>query len=219
MRLGQMSGRRQIALSKQDKHLCGSDLRYPMYKVILAHGLHGLRYHSGRAGHITTDQFQAGEKHLRENISVDHAVKLSRQLQGLLPVLLSGLQVVLFVEYAGQTKMRFVFKRLRMITCQLQATPKGLGRLAYSYGFGIGLTGRGTVPLDLVSKPQRPDSSNAGEQVVWVQILQGAARLSDHGFWLVAGESQSGPCGGNLSNQVAGLVVDLGALQGCFSSL
>ena len=174
-------------------------------------------------------------------ISVNHAVILSRQLQALLPVLLSGLQVVPFVEYAGQTKMRFVFKRLRMITCQLQATPKGLGRLikvifkflycaqadcshyghtdipgrlADSYGFGIGLTGRGTVPLDLVGKPQRPDSSNAGKQVVGGQILQGAARLGDHGFWLVAGERQRGPGGGNLSNQVAGLVVRLGALQG-----
>ena len=89
-----MSGCRQIALSKQDKHLCGSDLGYPMHKVILAHGLRGLRQHGGRAGHIATGQFQAGEKHLRENISVNHAVILSRQLQALFPVLLSGVQIV-----------------------------------------------------------------------------------------------------------------------------
>ena len=35
-----------------------------MHEVILAHGLLGLRQHSGRAGHIALGQFQAGEKHL-----------------------------------------------------------------------------------------------------------------------------------------------------------
>ena len=69
------------------------------------------------------------------NLSIT-LIKLPRQLEALLPVLLGGLQVVPFVEYAGQTKMRFAFKRLRMITCQLQATPKGLGRLIKA-GFQI----------------------------------------------------------------------------------
>ena len=64
----------------------------------------------------------------RMNLSITRSY-CRASCKALLPVLLSGLQVVPFVEYAGQTKMRFVCKRLRMITCQLQATPKGLGRL------------------------------------------------------------------------------------------
>ncbi len=87
-------------------------------------------------------------------------------------------------------------------------------RLGDRYGFGIGLAGCGTFSLELVGNPQRPVCPKAGRQVVGVQILQGTARLGDHGFWLVVGERQRGPGGGNLSNQVAGLVVRLGALQG-----
>ena len=66
----------------------------------------------------------------------------------------------------------------------------------------------------MVGKPQRPDCPKAERQVVGVQILQGAARLGDHGFCLVLSERQRGPGGGNLPDQVAGLVVRLGALQG-----
>jgi hypothetical protein len=37
-----MSGCRQIALAKQRKHLCGSNIRHAMHEVMLAHGLTGL---------------------------------------------------------------------------------------------------------------------------------------------------------------------------------
>jgi hypothetical protein len=40
--LSQMSGCRQIALVKQGKHLCGSNFRDAMHKVMLAHRLIGL---------------------------------------------------------------------------------------------------------------------------------------------------------------------------------
>ena len=92
-------------------------------------------------------------------------------------------------------------------------------RLADGYGFGIGLAGCGTVSLKLVGIPQRPGSGSADRQVVGVQILQGAARLGNDGFYLVLGDSQRGPYGGNMPDKVSGLVVWLGALQGCFSSL
>jgi hypothetical protein len=91
--------------------------------------------------------------------------------------------------------------------------------LSDSFGFGIGLTGRGTVPLELVSKPQRPESSTAESQVIGLQVLQGAVRLVDHGFGLVVGERQRGSYGGNLPIQVAGLVIEIGILQGLFSLL
>ena len=98
------------------------------HKVLLARGLIGLRQHSGRAGHISLGQFQAGEKHLTDNESVNHAIILPRQVEALLPVLLGGLQVVPFVEHTGQAKMRFADNLQRLITCQLQDAPVGLGR-------------------------------------------------------------------------------------------
>src|SRR5262245_58343556 len=87
------------------------------------------------------------------------------------------------------------------------------GCLAERYGFSIGLAGRSTVSLEIVGITQRPVSVSAQRQVVGVQILQGAARLDKHGFYLVPGESQRSPCGGDLSNKILGLVVRLGALQ------
>lgn len=57
-------------------------------------------------------------------------------------------------------------------------------RLTDRYGFGIGLSGRGTVSLKLVGNPQLPDRGRADRQVIGVQILQGAARLGNDGFYL-----------------------------------
>ncbi len=114
------SGCRQIALAKQRKHLRGSNLGHALHEVMLAHGLLGLRQHGGRAGHIAPGQFQAGQEHLADNESVNHAVILPRQLQALLSVLLSGIQIVPFVEYAGQAKIRFAGIRRSLIAKQLQ---------------------------------------------------------------------------------------------------
>jgi hypothetical protein len=52
-----------------------------------------------------------------------------------------------------------------------------------------------------------------------VQVLQGAARLDDRGFRLVLEERQRGSYGGNLSDKVAGLVIEIGILHGSFSRL
>ena len=60
------------------------------------------------------------------------------------------------------------------------------GGLAERDGFGHGLAGRGPVALEQVGIPQRPVRVGAQRQVVGVQILQGAARLGQHGFDLVA---------------------------------
>src|SRR5207248_5383117 len=170
----------------------------------------------------------------------------SRQLDALLPVLLSGIQVVPLVVYTGETKMRFASNPLRRITCQKEGSPVGLGRqvkpvfsflyLAQTgcsrYGvdripkrltdrndFGIGPAGRGTVSLELIGISQRPVSGSAERQVVGAQMLQGAARLGNDGFSIVLNDSQRGPHGGNTSDKVLGPVVWFGALQCGFSSL
>ena len=100
-----------------------------MHEVMLARGLLGLRQHGGRAGHIAPGQFQAGQKHFADNESVNRAIILPRQLQALLPVLLSGIQIVPFVADAGQAKILFAGIRRSLITKQLQGAPVGLGRL------------------------------------------------------------------------------------------
>jgi hypothetical protein len=127
-RAGQVSGRRQIALVDQCQHLGSSNLSRPMHKVVLAHGLTDLGQRSGRTGHISLDEFQTGQKHLTENESVNNVLILSRQLEALLSVLLGGIQVVPFVEYAGQAEMCFAGIRQRLITSQLDTAPVGLGR-------------------------------------------------------------------------------------------
>jgi hypothetical protein len=42
--------------------------------------------------------------------------------------------------------------------------------------------------------------------------------VGNDGFYLLLTNSHHGPCGGNLSYKILGLVVWLGALQGCLSS-
>ena len=51
---------------------------------------------------------------------------LPRQLKALLEVLLRGIQIVPFVEYAAHAKIRFVGTQRGRITKQLQITPKGI---------------------------------------------------------------------------------------------
>jgi hypothetical protein len=94
---------------------------------MLAHELIGLGYEGGRAGGISLNKFQAGEKHPTESECVN-TFHLPRQLDALLPVLLGGIQVIPFVEYPGQAKTRFAGNRLRLISKQLQAAPVALGR-------------------------------------------------------------------------------------------
>lgn len=137
--------------------------------------------------------------------------------------------------------MRYAGNRQRLITKQLQGAPVGLGRqielvvcflygaqadcshyggdniprrLADRYGFGIGPAGRGAVSLEMVGISQLPGSESAERQVVGVQILQGAARLGNDGFYLVQSGSERGSYGGNTSDNISGFVVRLGALQG-----
>jgi hypothetical protein len=198
-----------------------------------------------RTVHISKGKFQAGEKHLTGNKSVS-VFYLPRQLETLLPVLLGSIQVVPFVAYTGQTKMRYAGNWQRMITKQLQGAPVGLGcqielvfgflqaaqadgsryseddiprRLTNGYDFGIRPAGRGTVSLDMVGKPQFPDRRSAESQVVGMQILQSTARLGYDGFYLVLINSHRGPNGGNTSDKISGLVVWLGTLQSCLSRL
>ena len=78
---------------------------------------------------------------------------------------------------------------------------------------------RARVMASVVGKPQCPDSSTAKRQVVGVQVLQGVARLDDRFLRLVSEERQRGPDRGNLSNQVAGLVIKVGILHDFFSRL
>ena len=100
VRLSQMSGCCQMALVKQDKHLCGSNIRHPKHEAMPAHERFGLIQNSGRAGHISLGKFQTGEKHLIRSEGVD-AFHLLRQLEALLPMLLGGIQIIPLVGYTG----------------------------------------------------------------------------------------------------------------------
>src|SRR2546428_4678111 len=126
VQMRQMSGCCQVALVKQEKHSCGSNIRHPKHEAMPAHERFGLIQSSGCAGHISLGKFQAGDKHPVRSEGVDDY--LPRQLGTLLSVLPGGLQVIPFVEYTGQAKMRFASHQLRRITGQLQAAPVALGR-------------------------------------------------------------------------------------------
>ena len=113
----------------------------------------------------------------------------------------------------------FGFLYLTQADCSRHVNDDIAGCLADSNGFAIGPAGRATVSLELVSNPQLPDSGSADRQVIGVQILQSAVRLGNDGFHLVLSDSHQGPYGGNMPDEVAGLVVCLGTLQGCFGRL
>jgi hypothetical protein len=95
-------------------------------------------------------------------------------------MLFGGIQVVPFIEYTRQPKMRFVDNLKRLITCQLQDALVGLRRLikfvfgflyltqadcrqdcgediaaslAESYAIGKGMAGCVTLALEDVGKP------------------------------------------------------------------
>ena len=123
----EVSGKRQVTLSKQDKHLLGGNFRDAMHKVALAGGLAGLIQNCGRAGHISLGQFQAGKKHLADDEPVNNPVILPRQEEALPPVLLGALQVVPLVEYPGQPEMSFIDNLKGLVTSHLQDPPVGLG--------------------------------------------------------------------------------------------
>src|SRR2546421_7186021 len=94
-----------MALVKQEKHLCGSNIRHPKHEAMPAHVRFGLIQRSGRAGHIALGKFQAGDKYPVRSQGVDEY--LPRQLGTLLSVREGGLQVIPFVAEASQAKMRF----------------------------------------------------------------------------------------------------------------
>ena len=187
MRLRKISGRRQISLAKQDKHLCGSNLRNPIHEIMLACGLISLGEDSGRASHVSLREHQPGKKHFTENGSVS-VYYLPRQRDAQLRVLFGSILVVPLVEYASQAEMRIAGRWGRRITSQLQGASVGLNcqrevvfcflycaqadcshhgddgtpdRLAGGQGFGIGLPGRGTVSLEVIGISHLPCNASA----------------------------------------------------------
>ena len=72
--------------------------------------------------------FNLIEKHLTDNESVNHAVILVRQREALLPVLSGPIQIVSFVQHAGQAQMRLAGSRQWLIAREMQNTPVGLSR-------------------------------------------------------------------------------------------
>src|SRR6185295_19715215 len=111
------------------------------------------------------------------------------------------LEIVPFVEDAGQAKMGFMDNLLRLIACPLKDAPVGLGclielvvrflyvaqangrqyqgehsssRLTERYGFRKCLPCSGAVPLENVGISQCPVGGSAGKETVRVQIFQGA---------------------------------------------
>ena len=75
----ELSGCGHLALSKQDKHLYGSNFRQPMHEVMPARGLFGLSQQRRCTADITPDQFEAGQEHPTQNEPVKLDI-LPRQL-------------------------------------------------------------------------------------------------------------------------------------------
>jgi len=95
--------RRQSRASEATKHAGGQTDRASA-KIAAAPAL------SPRAS------FRRARKHLRDNESINNVIILPRQLEALLPMLLSAIQIIPLVEYAGHAKMRIAGIRLRIIT-------------------------------------------------------------------------------------------------------
>ena len=243
----QLRGCGDLALSQQDQHLDRGNLRQPKDEVPPLRSMLRLGQNSGCTTGVALGQLQAGHEHFADDDPVNRRIVLPRQFDALPPVLLRGLQVVPLVAYAGQAEKLFAAPIRRFLTEQLQGAPVAFGRLIKlvvrflylgqagcgqnrevnipgrlpdSHGFAIDPAGRGTVPLELVTKPQGPRSSTAVWQAIGVQVLEGAARLNDRGVWVVPEDRQSGSDTGNLSDQVAGVVIRTGILpNGSQSSL
>ena len=78
-----------------------------MDKVILSHGLLGLRQHGGRPGHIPWVSFRrARNTSLTINLSILRS-NCCANCKALLTMLFGGIQIVPLVVDAGQTKMGF----------------------------------------------------------------------------------------------------------------
>ena len=126
MRLGQVRGRRHVALPKERQHPRGGDLGHLEHEVMLARGLIGLSQDGGRADGVSAGKCQAGEQHLTGDGSVG-VRDLSCQLETLFPVLSGGIEVVPLVVHAGQAQVGFADEGKRQAGCQLQGVPIGLG--------------------------------------------------------------------------------------------
>ena len=63
---------------------------------------------------------------LRTQLSAQHPQRMRKILE--FPLLFGGSQVIPFVEDARQAEVRFVDNLKRLIACQLQDVPIGLGR-------------------------------------------------------------------------------------------
>lgn len=77
-----------------------------MREIMQVPGLTGLFKNGCRTGNISPGKIQASEERFTGTQNITRIYKLPRQLDALFPVLLGSLQVVPFVEYAGQPKMR-----------------------------------------------------------------------------------------------------------------
>ncbi len=59
--LGELPGRRQVALADEDQHPRGGDQGCLLREAVPTHLLIGLRQESGRFGHVSLGQLQAGQ--------------------------------------------------------------------------------------------------------------------------------------------------------------
>src|SRR6266498_484172 len=121
----------------------------------------------------------------------------------------SSIQIIPLIEDACQTEMHFSNNLKWLIACHLQYLPvclgcqmkfvicflqvtqsdgcqdagKGcLGCLAERDRFCEGLSGSSTLTLEHVCNPQGPMGIRTSRDVFRIQILESAARLSDHRF-------------------------------------
>ncbi len=234
--MGNVRGRRHVALAKERQHLPGGDLGDLEHEVMLARSLIGLSQDGGCAGGISPSYSKSGEEHLAAHGSVGRW-RLSGQLETVLPVLLGSIEVVPLVAHTGQAKVGSAGDGKRQTCCLLcgvlealdgqielvvhllneaQADPSHdvvdlFSRLAHGDGFGVRTPRLGAVSLELVGVGQLDDRGGAEREVVGVQVLEGTARLAEDGLRVVPGEGQRRPHGGDATDEVPVPIVCPGA--------
>jgi hypothetical protein len=100
MHLREMSGCREVAQVKQDKHLYSSNVRHHKQQMMPTKERFCLIQNSNRASYISLRKPQAGKEQAIRSISTD-ACRLSRHLEALLSMRQRGLQVIPFVVNTG----------------------------------------------------------------------------------------------------------------------
>ena len=129
VRLGHVRGRRHVALLQQRQHLGSSDLGHASTKPFWRTDCSVSASMAAAPATSLRASFRRASEHFTDDGSVDRADILPRQLEALLPVLFSGIQVVPFIEHASQAKVDFSIRREMADRPPVAGASVGFGRL------------------------------------------------------------------------------------------